>query len=87
MTPRKRTVQVKEVALLCDSGQGSTYEYEDRGVCLSGDTAKAEITCTCEQNSYHRIHQDDWILQVRVALVVTWNHVSHVVVVVPFSPR
>jgi hypothetical protein len=49
MSPRKRTVQVNEVTLLCDSGQGSTYEYEDRGVCLSGDTAKAVITCTCRK--------------------------------------
>lgn len=49
MSQRQRTVQVNEVALLCDSGQGSAYDYEDRGVCLSGDTAKAAITCTCEE--------------------------------------
>jgi hypothetical protein len=43
---QKRTVQVMHVSLLCDAGENSEYSYEDRVVCLSGDTAKAEISCT-----------------------------------------
>lgn len=47
LSRRQRTVHVTDISLLCDSGSNSAYSYVDRVVCLSGDLAKAAISCTC----------------------------------------
>jgi hypothetical protein len=46
LSRRQRPVQVSSVVVLCDAGGNSGYDYQDRVVCLSGDSAKATISCT-----------------------------------------